>query len=285
VALRDPVLLQLAAQPDPADAPRFWIGLSSPSMEVTRSCAAALLKLPAEQRGTNLVACLSALRQWIDFPEQVALRAQLLSLLTDQTGEKFEIKEPETIGQPLLARAASVRAAWKPLFDWLNRKRPELARQTGFASGFNPIEWQARLKLAPWSKGDPERGRQLAVERGCAACHAAAEPFGPPLEGLAARLGRDDLFGAIIHPAHEVEDALRPTAFILRQGATYTGWAIYDAPEWTLVQTGPLETVRLAGPDIAARLPSQLSFMPYGLLDDLPPQALADLYRFLAALK
>jgi putative heme-binding domain-containing protein len=285
VALRDAVLLQITAQPEAADAPRFWIGLSSPSMETTRSCAAALLKLAPAERGTNLSACLSCLRQWLDFPEQSGLRSQLLTLLRDQTGESFQITEPETLGQPLLARAAATRTAWKPVWDWLNRTRPELARQTGFAAGFNAVEWQARLKLAPWPRGDAERGRQLAVERGCAACHAAAEPFGPPLEGLAARLGRDELFSAIIHPAHDVEDALRPVELVTRHGMSHMGWIIHDTPEWTLLQTGPLETVRVAGPDLAARLPSRLSFMPFGLLDDLPPQAMADLFRFLESLK
>jgi len=285
VALRDAVLHQLSAGPEAADAGRFWVGLSSPRMGVIRSCVSALLALPPAARGTNVAACVACLRDWVDFPEQTGLRGQLLTLLRDQTGVSMEIQDRETLGQPLLTRAAATREAWKPLWDWLNRTRPELARQTGYNGGFNAVYWRERLREAPWAAGDAERGRRVAVERGCADCHAAAEPFGPPLEGLAARLGREEIFSAIVHPAHDVEEALRPVTLVTRQGASFTGWIVHDTPQWTLLQTGARTTVRLAGEDLVARLPSRLSFMPYGLLDDLPPQALADLHRFLESLK
>jgi len=70
----------------------------------------------------------------------------------------------------------------------------------------------------------------------------------------------------------------------MRDGSAVSGLVLFDSAEVTIVQTGPDATTRLEGSDIRSRQPARVSFMPEGLLDPLPPEALADLLSFLKSL-
>jgi len=52
-----------------------------------------------------------------------------------------------------------------------------------------------------------------------------------------------------------------------------------------IIQTGATTTVRINTPDIVSRLPSNRSLMPDGLLKDVKPGDLADLYSYLQTLR
>jgi putative heme-binding domain-containing protein len=70
----------------------------------------------------------------------------------------------------------------------------------------------------------------------------------------------------------------------MRDGQTHTGLVMFESADGVIVQTGATTTVRLATADIVSRTESNLSLMPSGLLAELKPSALADLYGYLKSL-
>ena len=50
------------------------------------------------------------------------------------------------------------------------------------------------------------------------------------------------------------------------------------------MQTGPNETIRIAGPEVVSITKSRTSLMPTGLLNGLSDEEIADLYMYLKTL-
>ena len=98
------------------------------------------------------------------------------------------------------------------------------------------------------------------------------------------RASRDDLFTAIAAPSLDVSPLYRTVTVATRDGLVYTGIIAFESADGLILQTAANVTVRIASPDIAARQPGIRSLMPTGLLKDLTPGDLADLYRYLQTL-
>ena len=109
--------------------------------------------------------------------------------------------------------------------------------------------------------------------------------LGPDLTGVATRFSRDDLFTAIIYPSRDVAPAYRTNVVEMRNGQLITGIVAFESADGLIIQTGATTTVRINTPDIVSRLPSNRSLMPDGLLKDLKPGDLADLYGYLQTLR
>jgi putative heme-binding domain-containing protein len=82
-----------------------------------------------------------------------------------------------------------------------------------------------------------------------------------------------------------VAPAYRTSVIETRNGQLVTGIVAFESADGLIVQTGAATTVRLATADIVSRLPGNRSLMPDGLLKDLRPADLADLYSYLQTLK
>jgi len=282
--LRDDLLLYLAARPGAREAELYWQGLASGRPEVARACAQALAALRPGEAGTNLVASFGLLRRLVDEPRQKGLRATLLGLIETQTGERFAVNEPEPPPRSTLTHAAAVKSAWEPVFGWLAKKRPALHAGLAAERAVPVTEWAARLRQAPWKEGMAARGARVALARGCATCHSGPSGLGPSLGGLADEWSEDELFAAMVLPSLDIDAKRQPVSFLMRDGSAVSGLVLFDSAEVTIVQTGPDATTRLEGSDIRSRQPARVSFMPEGLLDPLPPEALADLLSFLKSL-
>ena len=85
-------------------------------------------------------------------------------------------------------------------------------------------------------------------------------------------------------PGLDVSPLYRTTLIETRDGQVYSGLVAFESADGLIVQTGANATIRLATPDIATRQPGTGSLMPSGLLKDLKPVDLADLYRYLQTL-
>ena len=79
--------------------------------------------------------------------------------------------------------------------------------------------------------------------------------------------------------------AYRTTVIETRDGQLHTGILAFESADGIILQTGATTTIRIATEDILSRLPSNRSLMPNGLLKDLKPAELADLYSYLQTLK
>ena len=102
---------------------------------------------------------------------------------------------------------------------------------------------------------------------------------------MAGRFSRDDLFNAILYPSRDVAPAYRVNDIETQDGKNYSGIVIFEAAEGIIVQTGAATTIRIASANLVSRKPSTKSLMPAGLLKDLKPEDLADLYSYLKSLK
>jgi len=276
--LRDAIVLQLAEQPDAADRERFLTGLQSHQPGVLRASLAALEKLPRDETAKNLVPVLSLLRRLQSEPKEAALRAQALALANRQAGHAFAVKEDKT-------DAPALRQAYRPVFDWFAKEQPILARAVNGTDEEDEETWKKFLARVDWAKGDAPRGEVIYRNRACVTCHAGATRLGPDLQGIASRFSRDDLFAAIIWPSRDVAPAYRMEVFETKEGQLHTGLVVFGSADGVILQTGATTTLRIATTDIASRQPSSRSLMPNGLLKDLKPEEVADLYAFLQTLK
>ncbi len=278
-AAREAILVKLAAAPQPSDRGLFLGGLGSPQAPVARASLEALLKLPPDPSGTNLVAPLRLLRRTVGEPAEAAMRAQVVALLAASLKQEFNIQEAPG------AKADALRALYQPVFDSLTKKYPGLARALNADDADDTTRFASFTRGAPWNAGDAGRGEQIYNERACAACHSSSSAIGPDLAGAAQRMSREDLMAAIVFPSRDVAPAYRTTQFHLRDGQTVMGLIAFESADGWIVQTGAGATARVNSADVVSRDASSVSVMPSGLLGGLSPAAWADLHAYLKTLQ
>ncbi len=275
VALRDEMLPRLAEQSLAGDRAKFLSGLSSLQPPVVRASLGALLKLPPDPTGTNLVAPLKLLQKSLGEPAEQPLRTQLVTLIGTSLKQEFQIIEP------LNADAVTLRKTYQPVFDFVGGKYPGLLRAMSADDNDDPVKWAATLKQIVWSRGDAKRGADIYAARACASCHGVAGAIGPDLAGAGQRMSPEDLMNAIVFPSRDIAPPYRTTTFRLRNGETYTGIVAFESADGWIVQTGAGTTARIDSANVLSRTPSSVSVMPSGLLSGLNAQGLADLQAYL----
>lgn len=115
-------------------------------------------------------------------------------------------------------------------------------------------------------------------------CHGGLKLISPDLGAAAQRLSLEDLFNAIVFPSRDVAPAYRMTTFQLKKGGAYSAIVSFESADGVMIHTGPSTALCLNDADIARRQPSELSFMPAGLLGGKGPQDLASLNAYLKTL-
>lgn len=276
--LRVNIVLQLADPAEDMDRDKFLTALESGQGRVLHAALAALAKLPRDDAPERLVPLLALLRRLQQEPRQAELRRQALALVNRQAGQSFVIVEKGDQPEPL-------RQAYRPVFEWFGGLHPKLAAKVEGTDDEDPAVWNQLLAQVDWSKGEGGRGEKLFRERACASCHTGQTRVGPDLSGVTSRFSRPDLFTTIIYPSRDVAPAYRVTTIVTRDGKLHTGIIVFLAADGVIMQTGAATTVRIGADDIDTRVPGNRSLIPSGLLKDLQPTDLADLYAFLQPLK
>jgi putative membrane-bound dehydrogenase-like protein len=276
--LRDAILLQLAKQPEGPDRDKFLFGLDSAQPQVIRACLGALQSLPRDSVAKNLVPGLRLLRRLLQEPKEAALRAQVLALLARQSGEAYAVKEEGT--DPV-----ALKRVYQPIFNRFEKQHPDLVALLNSDGDEDPAAWKKLLASVAWEKGNAPRGEAIFKNRACATCHTGPSRLGPDLTGTASRFSRDDLFTAIIYPSLDVAPAYRTTLIETTKGQVFMGIVAFQSDDGVILVTGATTSVRIASTEIAARQPTNKSLMPNGLLKDLKPEDLADLYTYLQTLR
>jgi putative membrane-bound dehydrogenase-like protein len=275
LALREEILLRLATKPEVADREKFMVGLASPRQDVVIASAGALLELPPDPK--SVLPIMKAIQRLLTAPSEQAVRSMLVTVLNRQAGTTFS---PQELG----AQSIDVKKAFQPVFEWFRREHPDWVRQLEIGEGEDTTNWAAIFAGVQWDKGDPFRGENTFIQRGCQICHASSTPLGPDLAGAARRFSPFDLFQAIAYPSRDIAPQYRPTTYQTRSGPTYTGVPVFESPDGVILQTSANETIRLTHEDIVSRAPANTSLMPAGLLNGLSRTDLADLYAYLARL-
>lgn len=276
-AVRGAVLVILSRNPEAIDRERFIAGLDWSQTEVLGACLTALEKLgPSEQAGEQ-VALLRSLRRLNSDEREYALRESVVGLLERNTGQKFSFVTGKAGYRP----QPDAIAAWT---EWCLSKWPaEVAAGLGDASG-EQSKLLASLKEVDWSHGDVSRGAQLYQRRACVQCHSASGALGPDLVGAATRFSREDLFTAIALPSRDVSARYQTTIVQTKDGKTFSGLVVYESVDGFLLRNGTGQTFRIEASQVDEKRKSPVSLMPNGLLKDLSPRDLADLYVYLQSL-
>ena len=256
--VEEELLPLLARHGNAKDRPRLITGLTSARLQTVQSVLAGLERLDPDASET--LPLVRSLAQLPADKESAALRERVIKRL-ERVADHRE-KDAD---------------AW---IAWARKRFPDQAAALANLDGVDEAAWKRRLERVDWKAGDAKRGATVFVQARCATCHSGAAALGPDLAGVGKRFSRNDLLTALIQPSKDVSPRYRTTRLVTARGTVHQGIIIYDAPGSVVVQTGPVESVRLAGP--LERTPSPRSLMPAGLLDPLRDEQIADLLAYLS---
>lgn len=167
--------------------------------------------------------------------------------------------------------------------EWFEKKFPTEAKLLS-GDDEDPELWKKTLATVDWKEGRPAHGEKLFRERSCMACHTGTSRVGPDLTGAAGRFSRKDIFTAIIYPSRDVAPAYRVNEIETLDGKNFSGIVVFESADGVIVQLDAVKTVHIDNANIASRQPGRKSLMPSGLLKDLKPADLADLYAYMQTL-
>jgi putative heme-binding domain-containing protein len=189
---------------------------------------------------------------------------------------------------------------WRERLDELRRPpgspklaKPSVVKITPIVTATGKLratpEFVAGLMREVRENGDAKHGAEVfrRAELACTACHSIADQggkIGPPLDTIGSGQPLDFIMGATLEPQREIKESYEAMQLTAKDGRTAIGYIAARDPSGTTIRdpaTGA-ET-KFAAADIAEQ--KQLgSFMPAGLVDNLPRADLRDLFRYLSEL-
>ncbi|MDB6150460.1 MAG: Membrane-bound dehydrogenase domain protein, partial [Chthoniobacter sp.] len=199
--------------------------------------------------------------------------------------------EPETVfGPALRERLAELRrppGTAKPSATAATGKITPAVPATGKLRA--TPELLAELVREVKEKGDAKRGAEVyrRAELACTTCHSIADQggkIGPPLDNIGSGQPLDFIIGATLEPQREIKESYEAMQLTAKDGRTAIGYiAARDPTGTTIREPATGAETKFAASDIAEQ--KQLgSFMPAGLVDNLPRADLRDLFRYLSEL-
>lgn len=276
-SVRSAVLMVLAESPQPTDREKFVKGLDSSQIEVLKKCAAALAKLDSSDDGDEQAALVKAVRRLGTDKREFPVREELIKLLRRNTKQQFGFHFGEKGHTP----QRDVLAKWT---NWVAEAHPAQSGLLLGGSGADIVHLKELMTNADWSQGDVARGQKLFTTRSCAQCHGGRRALGPDLAGVAGRFSRNDLFTAIASPNRDVSPRYQTTLIQTESGQVYSGLIVYQSVDGVLLRDVNNKTFRIESDEIEFQRKLPQSLMPKGLLKDLKPQDLADLYSYIRSL-
>lgn len=277
-SVRGAVQVVLSKDPDEKDREKFVAGLESAQLEILSACLTALEKLPPSKEETQLVALTGCLRRLGADKAEFGARQRVVSLLRRCTGKEFGFVD----GPSGFNRQQDAIDRWT---KWVSGQFPDSASQIIGASRQDLEALTSLLVDVDWSVGDTARGRSVFEKRACVQCHGGRTALGPDLSGVAGRFSREDLFTSIVLPNKDVSSRYQTTMVELDNGKVFSGLIIYESVDGLLLRNSTNQTFRIETRNIEHRRKLPTSLMPAGLLKDLKPEDLADLYAYLKSLR
>ena len=272
--VRGAVTIALGRNPEEQDREKFFAGLKSSQFEVIKSSLAALARLSPKKSAVEIVSLVQTLRRLRSEEQDFRLREQVVQLLRRATEQDFGFVFGKTGFQP----QATVMKSWT---DWAVAEFPDSAEELLGGNHDDVTRLREVLAKVDWDAGDAQRGAKLFQSRSCGQCHGGGKALGPDLAGAASRFSREDLFTAIAQPSRDVSPRYQTTLIETTSGKVYTGLIIYNSVDGVTLRNGTNQTFRIEANEIEERRTVNTSLMPVGLLNDLQPGDLADLYSYL----
>jgi putative membrane-bound dehydrogenase-like protein len=275
--LRMSAVMVLSESPKDEDRIRFARGLDLEPPEVIAACLTGLEKLPAVDDPAVTARLVKFVRRVVTDDAKAEARDRALAILARDTKQSFgDMKEQSTPeGRKELVEK------W---MAWMLKTHPQAAAETLGTPESDLKTLESLMAKADWSQGDLAHGKKLYVERGCAQCHAGGRGLGPDLAGITGRFSRDDLFVAIHLPNRDVSPRYQTMMVETKSGKVYTGLVVYEDTDGVMLRNSTNQTQRIEAADIEGKQAVSTSLMPQGLLKELGPQDLADLYAYMKTL-
>ena len=274
-AVRDAVLMTLAVRSAEEDRERFVDGLNSASTKTVEACIDGLARLAVKLDAEQVAGLIAVVRRLGREKSEVQVRDKAVKQLRRLTGNEF--------GYRLEAIDAAQSEVVREWSKWFRQQFPEKLALLGTQSATVDVV-MSQLKSIDWSVGDAKRGQVLFTERRCAQCHTGSRGLGPDLSGVARRFSRDDLFTAILIPDRDVSPRYQTTIVETVAGKVVKGMVVYESVDGLTLRNAELQTIRLEAAEIEEQRRINTSLMPAGLLKDLKPSQLADLYAYMRQL-
>ncbi len=274
-ALRGALLLSISEMPQATDRALFVAALENSPEEILATCIECLLQLPPNQDADEQIALARTLRNLGDARRERKLRNAVMERLAANNGVNIE-----DAGAEAGENAPSAAQRW---VAYVEEKYPaQFAIQSGHSIDAERLA--AMLQQTDWGTGDAGRGRKLFETRQCGQCHSGRGAVGPDLNGVAQRFSRDDLFTAIVNPSRDVSPRYQTTALTTTDGKSYIGLVIYESVDYLVLRNASNQTSRIEKKNVEEQRVLSKSLMPDGLLKDMGPGELADLYAYLRAM-
>lgn len=139
--------------------------------------------------------------------------------------------------------------------------------------------------------GDVDRGRTLFREsaatqcRNCHVAEGAGREVGPPLAGIATRLGRAEVLESILWPSKKIDPKYQTWLAQLDDGRVASGLLVERTDARVVLRDGEGREQAFAAADIDDLQPQATSLMPEHQLRDLSAEQAADLLAYLQSLR
>ncbi|MBM80863.1 MAG: hypothetical protein CMJ78_09740 [Planctomycetaceae bacterium] len=276
-AVRNAVLMVLAQSAEQRDRPMLIEGLKSSQPEVFLTCLKAIESMPPNDAADEQLALLRALRLSANENREFAVRERIVKLLRRNTSQEFGFI-PGSEGHKPQAEAI---AQWT---DYVSKKYPKEAAKSWGGGGDDIEQLKKLLATVDWTDGDAQHGEKVFESRACSRCHGGRRSLGPDLAGVTSRFSRKDIFTAIVIPDRDVSGRYQTTQIETEAGRVFTGLIVYESIDGLLLRNSENQTFRIESKDIIQRRKLPRSLMPKGLLKDLTPSEIADLYAYLQTL-
>ncbi|MEY2881306.1 MAG: hypothetical protein RLZZ15_3686, partial [Verrucomicrobiota bacterium] len=144
----------------------------------------------------------------------------------------------------------------------------------------------AHFRTLANTRGNPDSGKQLFTAL-CLACHQFAGQGGaiaPALDGVG-NTGVEALLRNILTPSAAMESAYRTFRVILADGSVREGFLVEESADSLVLRTPGAEDRRILRAEIRATSYLRRSLMPEGLLENLAPEQVSDLFAHLKSLR
>ena len=133
-------------------------------------------------------------------------------------------------------------------------------------------------------KGNAEKGALVFEKALCIKCHRygdTGEAMGPDLTSITKRFTRKEILRSMTNPSHVISSQYAAKTLLLNDGRQVAG-IVAPGPEGEkIVLKDDGEKVSIPEGDIDEILPSRISAMPEGLLNELTLDQIADLFKYL----
>lgn len=176
--------------------------------------------------------------------------------------------------------------AWQNWYSqtWPNAPTAKLTQST------TPQKWDYTKLLEFVSRaeksneGSIEKGKLVFSKAKCASCHrhgSLGESMGPDLTAIEKRFLTKEVLDSIIYPSRVISDQYKAKTLVTDEGKSYTGIVGSGGlDDFVVLQLDGTKT-RVPRASVEQTVPSKISAMPEGLMDNLEVSDVIDLLAFL----